>query len=77
MGVVVTGAAGFLGSVLVDLLAGRGQHVVAVDRRAVAPRRGVVPLCAELSVHDSRGGYAASKVLVEAACRAGRIAVAA
>ena len=37
---VVTGAAGFLGAALVDLLVARGGDVVAIDRRPVAPRPG-------------------------------------
>jgi nucleoside-diphosphate-sugar epimerase len=46
--VVVTGAAGFLGSALVSALAARGDRVVAVDRRPVPARPGVRPLTADL-----------------------------
>ena len=41
MSVVVTGAAGFIGSTLVDHLLRVGHDVIAVDRSPVAPSRGL------------------------------------
>jgi nucleoside-diphosphate-sugar epimerase len=48
MTLVVTGAAGFLGSHLVEVLAGDGEDVVAIDRRAAAVPRGVRMLRSDL-----------------------------
>lgn len=48
MAVVVTGAAGFIGRAVTDLLLRRGERVVAVDRRPVPARPGLVPLTADL-----------------------------
>lgn len=52
MTVVVTGAAGFLGSAVVRHLRARGDNVVAIDRRPVARRAGVVPIRADLCLDD-------------------------
>lgn len=52
MAVVVTGAAGFLGRSLVALLGGRGEQVVAVDRRELDPAPGTVALRADLLDRD-------------------------
>ncbi|HZG95090.1 MAG TPA: NAD(P)-dependent oxidoreductase [Mycobacteriales bacterium] len=48
MAVVVTGAAGFIGRQLVAALRGRGQDVVAVDRRPCSPAAGVRSIEADL-----------------------------
>lgn len=48
MTVVVTGSAGFIGSVLVDELLSRGERVIGVDRRAQAVRPGLLVLTADL-----------------------------
>jgi nucleoside-diphosphate-sugar epimerase len=47
LAVVVTGAAGFIGRNLVELLAGRGLAVVGIDRRPGTPG-GAVELRADL-----------------------------
>lgn len=52
MTVVVTGAAGFIGSYLVAFLHAAGQTVVAVDRREQLAAPGVIPVTAELSEPD-------------------------
>ncbi|MDX6377365.1 MAG: dependent epimerase/dehydratase family, partial [Gaiellaceae bacterium] len=44
--VLVTGAAGGLGSALVDALLARGDEVVALDRTAIAPERAGMRSCA-------------------------------
>ena len=48
MPVVVTGAAGFVGSAIVSHLLGSGQRVVAIDRRPVVRPGGVVSVQADL-----------------------------
>lgn len=48
MTVVVTGAAGFIGSHLVEALAARGERVVAIDRRADMPVAATVRIVADL-----------------------------
>lgn len=48
MAVVVTGAAGFVGSAVVSHLLGSGQRVVAIDRRRVVRPGGVVSVQADL-----------------------------
>jgi nucleoside-diphosphate-sugar epimerase len=48
MTVVVTGAAGFIGSHLVEALAARGDRVVALDRRADMPAAAAVRIAADL-----------------------------
>ncbi len=48
MSVVVTGAAGFLGSAVVQALLRRGDAVVGIDRREQAPRPGLPALTADL-----------------------------
>ncbi|MGH8777375.1 MAG: NAD-dependent epimerase/dehydratase family protein [Jiangellaceae bacterium] len=48
MPVVVTGAAGFIGTAVVSCLLGRGDRVVAIDRRPLAERTGLVSLQADL-----------------------------
>ena len=53
MRAVVTGGAGFIGSHLLDALAGRGDDVVAVDDLS-AGRRENVPAGVPLVVHDIR-----------------------
>ena len=52
MTVVVTGAAGFLGSHLVELLAGAGEDVVAIDRRPAVVPPGVRMLQSDLLLDD-------------------------
>lgn len=49
MATVVTGAAGFLGRSLVELLLAHGEPVIAIDRRPVEPRPGLTPLTADLA----------------------------
>lgn len=53
MSVVVTGAAGFIGRVLVDQLVDASTAVVAVDRRAMPDRNGVTVLTADLLAGDA------------------------
>lgn len=53
MSVVLTGAAGFLGDAVLDLLVSRGEHVVALDRRPVVPRPGVTVLTGDLLAPDA------------------------
>jgi NAD(P)-dependent dehydrogenase (short-subunit alcohol dehydrogenase family) len=48
MTVVVTGAAGFIGSHLVEALAARGERVVAIDRRPDMPAAAGVRIVADL-----------------------------
>lgn len=48
MAVVVTGAAGFIGTHLVEALRQAGHEVVGIDRRRCAPKRRYVPLAADL-----------------------------
>lgn len=54
MSTVVTGAAGFLGRSLVELLLARGEPVIGVDRRPVPPRPGLAVLTADLAHPDER-----------------------
>lgn len=49
MATVVTGAAGFLGRSLVELLLGRGEPVIGIDRAPVPPRPGLTVLTADLA----------------------------
>jgi len=51
--VVVTGAAGFIGRVLVEQLVADGRDVVAVDRRAPAGGHGATALTADLLAGDA------------------------
>ncbi|HET7329052.1 MAG TPA: NAD(P)-dependent oxidoreductase [Nocardioidaceae bacterium] len=53
MSVVVTGAAGFIGRVLVDQLVAAATPVVAVDRRAMPDVAGVTVLTADLLARDA------------------------
>jgi len=46
--VVVTGSAGFIGSILVDELLSRGERVIGVDRRVQPARPGLLVLTADL-----------------------------
>jgi nucleoside-diphosphate-sugar epimerase len=48
MVVVVTGAAGFIGSHLVEALAARGERVIAIDRRPDMPAAATVRIVADL-----------------------------
>jgi nucleoside-diphosphate-sugar epimerase len=48
MAVVVTGSAGFIGSHLVEALAGRGHDVVGIDRRAGTPPAAAAEIIADL-----------------------------
>jgi nucleoside-diphosphate-sugar epimerase len=48
MTVVVTGAAGFIGSHLVEALAARGERVVAIDRRPDMPATAAIRIVADL-----------------------------
>jgi nucleoside-diphosphate-sugar epimerase len=52
MATVVTGAAGFIGRYLVELLLARGERVVAVDRVPTEPRPGCTVLAADLTAAD-------------------------
>jgi nucleoside-diphosphate-sugar epimerase len=52
MAIVVTGAAGFIGSNLVGFLREAGRSVVAIDRRDQPALPGLTPVTAELSVPD-------------------------
>ncbi len=52
MPVVVTGAAGFVGSAVVSHLLGSGERVVAIDRRSVVRPGGVVSVQADLCDGD-------------------------
>jgi nucleoside-diphosphate-sugar epimerase len=52
--VVVTGAAGFVGSTLVPALLARGEQVIAIDRHQVPARPGLVVLTADLLDDDER-----------------------
>ncbi|MGH3344724.1 MAG: NAD-dependent epimerase/dehydratase family protein [Carbonactinosporaceae bacterium] len=54
MTAVVTGAAGFIGSVLVRTLLQAGEHVVAVDREPVRAAPGLTVLTADLLDRDDR-----------------------
>jgi nucleoside-diphosphate-sugar epimerase len=54
MATVVTGAAGFIGRSLVELLLARGERVVAVDRVPAEPRPGCAVLVADLAEGDDR-----------------------
>lgn len=53
MSVVVTGAAGFIGRVLVEQLVRASTRVVAVDRRQLTSSRGVTTLRADLLAGDA------------------------
>lgn len=55
MATVVTGAAGFLGRCLVDLLLARGETVLGIDRRPVHPRPGLAVLTTDLAGPDPQG----------------------
>jgi nucleoside-diphosphate-sugar epimerase len=59
MTVVVTGAAGFIGSHLVEALAARGERAVAVDRRADMPVAATVRIVADLVDAPAGGGQCA------------------
>jgi dihydroflavonol-4-reductase len=48
MTVVVTGAAGFIGSHLVEALVARGERVIAIDRRPDMPAAATVRIVADL-----------------------------
>jgi UDP-glucose 4-epimerase len=63
MRVVTTGAAGFIGSTLVDRLVREGHHVLAVDDLS----NGRLDNLAE-SIHDPRLAFLEGDVLVEAVC---------
>lgn len=52
MTIVVTGAAGFLGSHLVEKLSARGERVVGIDRRPGVPTCAREPIRADLSVRS-------------------------
>jgi nucleoside-diphosphate-sugar epimerase len=54
MSTVVTGAAGFIGRSLVELLLARGERVVAIDRLPASPRPGCTVLAADLAAADDR-----------------------
>ncbi|MFI7691310.1 NAD-dependent epimerase/dehydratase family protein [Nonomuraea sp. NPDC049655] len=57
MATIVTGAAGFLGKALTELLLARGDHVVAIDRRPVSSERAdgaLTVLVADLLGDDER-----------------------
>jgi uncharacterized protein YbjT (DUF2867 family) len=55
MSAVVTGAAGFIGSHLVELLVARGERVVTVYRRPGAPAAAAVWMVADLLGPDPDG----------------------
>jgi nucleoside-diphosphate-sugar epimerase len=54
MPTVVTGAAGFIGRSLVELLLARGEPVIAVDRAPAEPRAGCTVLVTDLAAADDR-----------------------
>ncbi|MFJ8073871.1 NAD-dependent epimerase/dehydratase family protein [Streptomyces sp. NPDC096176] len=53
MPVVVTGAAGFIGSHLTEFLLGAGYRVTGIDRRPIAAREGLTGITADLLDNDS------------------------
>ena len=69
MTVVVTGAAGFLGSAVVRHLRASGDKVVAIDRRPVVRRAGVVPIRADLCLDapDVRAALRAADAVIHLA----------
>lgn len=73
MSMVVTGAAGFLGSALVRALLARGGTVVGIDRRPQVPRPGLLTLTADLLDGDRavEAALASAAAVVHLAARPG------
>jgi nucleoside-diphosphate-sugar epimerase len=53
MTVVVTGAAGFIGSHLVERLTSTGERVFGIDRRPMVSASGITPVVGDLSTPDA------------------------